>query len=85
MTIISQKRTQLKPEYIRQIRRSRDLKSMLALHLGICSSTLQKWLDINHSNFTEYGSLEILANHFNSNSVVDLMTINELKRMPMEN
>ena len=75
MSNISPNLYQLRPEIIQNIRTSRSLKAQLIVQLEISPNTLQLWLNSNHGNFTLYGCLEIISDHFDSNNISELVTI----------
>lgn len=75
MQIIFQNQTKLRPEIIDDIRKDKQLKSLLLLHFDISASTLQNWLDKNSPNLTQYGFLEILRQYFQADSIDSLLLI----------
>ena len=75
MTLISQDTKTLKPEVLYKIRRSKQLKALLMQPFNIASSTLQKWLREDSKNFTQYSSLELIADYLKVDSVQDLLIV----------
>lgn len=75
MINISNKDKVLKPEVFQRIRNSKMLKALLMQHFNIASSTLQKWLAEENVNFTQYKSLELIAQYLNVDSVEDLLIV----------
>jgi hypothetical protein len=68
-------KAKLKPEVIRQIRNSKNLKAQLLVHFDISHSTLQLWLDKNSTNFTQYACLRMLMMQMDCKEVEELMEI----------
>lgn len=75
MINISKEARCLKPEVFQKIRNSKKLKALLMQHFDIASSTLQKWLAEENTNFTQYGSLELIAYCLKVDSIEDLLIV----------
>jgi len=83
MEILLQSQVKLKPNIVARIRKSKHLKIQLLLLFNISPSTLQLWLDKNNSSFTQMNSLELLKEHFELNTIEELLDINHKNPLPM--
>jgi hypothetical protein len=69
----------LKKQYLMQIRSNNLLMFALLQYFDISVSTLYRWLDQNNQQFTQYGSLRLIASYLEIENVNEML---ELEKLP---
>lgn len=63
----------LKQSVITEIRNNKELKAKLQLFLNISASTLDRWLNLNSSSFTQLSCLYLIAENLGYENHLDLL------------